>query len=363
MSWHSTTSTSAGADAGFFVRIACREGRGRHDVGVVDSRERRGLAEHAAWQVRTQPRGRKRDAVGRRARRTTAAAPSFGEHSIQRCSGSHTTRDASTSSAVTSLRNIAFGLCTPCLRFFTTTSAKWSFVSPCSRSSRWARRAKYAGVAARPVSSRHGSKNDDRMMPFGIFSTPNTSTQSYCPAGSTPAAIWSTAPPLAQPASTSTIGTPVHRERTQHLVTRRHAAVRSPAECGLERRIARLGEHGTHRVHTHVGVRDAGGGPTDGCRRRRRLHERPRDGSVRERVGDELHRLTECQLSRGRLRTAGSRSAVAPWSIPRCRIRTAPALGHQGGAAVTAVQAHTVASHGEHNTFDIGCAAVWAPEV
>ncbi len=47
------------------------------------------------------------------------------------------------------------------------------------------------------------------------------------------------------------------RERTQHLVTRRHAAVRSTAERGLERRIARLGERGAHRVHAHVGVRDA----------------------------------------------------------------------------------------------------------
>ena len=43
-------------------------------------------------------------------------APSFGEQSIQRCKGSLTTRDASTSSAVTSLRNIAFGLFTPLWR-------------------------------------------------------------------------------------------------------------------------------------------------------------------------------------------------------------------------------------------------------
>jgi hypothetical protein len=47
------------------------------------------------------------------------------------------------------------------------------------------------------------------MMPFGIFSIPNTSTQSYCPARIAPAASCSAAPPLAQPASTSTIGTPV----------------------------------------------------------------------------------------------------------------------------------------------------------
>ena len=82
-------------------------------------------------------------------------------------------------------------------------------MSPASRSSRCARSAKYAGVAASPASSRHGSKNDERMMPFGIFSTPNTSTQSYCPARIAPAASCSAAPPLAQPASTSTIGMPV----------------------------------------------------------------------------------------------------------------------------------------------------------
>ncbi len=46
-------------------------------------------------------------------RRTTAAAPSFGEQSMKRCNGSHTRREPSTSSAVTSLRNIAFGLFTP----------------------------------------------------------------------------------------------------------------------------------------------------------------------------------------------------------------------------------------------------------
>src|SRR5436190_22167819 len=47
------------------------------------------------------------------------------------------------------------------------------------------------------------------MIPFGIFSTPNTSAHSYCPARIAPAASCSAAPPLAQPASTSTIGMPV----------------------------------------------------------------------------------------------------------------------------------------------------------
>ena len=126
-------------------------------------------------------------------------------------------------------------------------------MSPASRSSRWARSAKYAGVAASPASSRHGSKNDERMMPLGIFSTPNTSTQSYCPARIAPAASCSAAPPLAQPASTSTIGMPVQRERAEHLVARRDAAVRGAAERGLERRVAGLGERGAHRVHAHVG--------------------------------------------------------------------------------------------------------------
>ena len=142
-------------------------------------------------------------------RSTIAAAPSLGEHSIQRCSGSHTRRDASTASASTSLRNIALGLCTPWRRFFTTTCARCSLVRSDSRSSRCARNAKYAGVAASPASSRHGSKNEDRMMPFGIFSTPNTSAHSYWPARIAPAASCNAAPPLAQPASMSTIGMPV----------------------------------------------------------------------------------------------------------------------------------------------------------
>ena len=190
-------------------------------------------------------------------RSTIAAAPSLGEHSIQRCSGSHTSRDASTSSAVTSLRNIAFGLCTPLRRFFTTTSARCCFVSPASRNRRWARSAKYAGVAASPASSRHGSKNDERMMPFGIFSTPNTSTQSYWPARIAPAASCSAAPPLAQPGFDVDDRHAGARERAEHLVSRRDAAVRGAAERGVERGVAGFGERGAHRVHAHVGVGDA----------------------------------------------------------------------------------------------------------
>ena len=118
-------------------------------------------------------------ALGSARRSTTAAAPSFGEQSMKRWSGSHTSRESSTASTVVGLRNIASGLWTPCARFFTTTCARCSFVSPDSRISRCARSAKYAGVAARPASSRQGSKKLDRMMPLGIFSMPNTSTVSY----------------------------------------------------------------------------------------------------------------------------------------------------------------------------------------
>ena len=75
-------------------------------------------------------------------RSTTAAAPSFGEQSMKRCSGSQTTREASTSSTEVSVRNMASGFATPWRRFFTTTAASCSFVTPASRWSRWARNAK-----------------------------------------------------------------------------------------------------------------------------------------------------------------------------------------------------------------------------
>ena len=189
-------------------------------------------------------------------RSTTAAAPSLGEHNIHRWSGSHTRRDASTSSAVTSLRNIASGLSTPCRRFFTTTAARSALVSPCSRSSRCARNAKYAGVAASPDSSRHGSKNEERIMPFGIFSTPNTSAQSYCPARIAPRRE------LERGASARAARLhvddrhPGAGERTEHLVARRHAAVRGTAERRLEVGLAGFGQRGAHCVHAHVGVRE-----------------------------------------------------------------------------------------------------------
>ena len=128
-------------------------------------------------------------------------------------------------------------------------------MSPASRSSRCARSAKYAGVAASPASSRHGSKNDERMMPFGIFSTPNTSTQSYCPARIAPAASCSAAPPLAQPASTSTIGMPVRASAPSTLWPDATPPYAVPQNAAWNVGFAGVGERGAHRVHAHVGVR------------------------------------------------------------------------------------------------------------
>ncbi len=47
------------------------------------------------------------------------------------------------------------------------------------------------------------------MIPRGIFSIPKTSAESYWPARMALPASMSAAPPLAHPASTSTMGTPV----------------------------------------------------------------------------------------------------------------------------------------------------------
>ena len=78
-----------------------------------------------------------------RARRSTiAAAPSFGEHSMYRVSGSQTSGEASTDSSVNSLRNIAYGLSTPLRWFFTDTCARCWRVTPESRISLCARSAK-----------------------------------------------------------------------------------------------------------------------------------------------------------------------------------------------------------------------------
>ncbi len=136
---------------------------------------------------------------------------------MKRCSGSQTTREDSTASTVVSFWYMASGLATPWRRFFTTTRARWSLVTPEVRQRRCARSAKNAGVAARPASSCHGSKNEERMIPLGIFSVPNTRTVSYWPARMAAAASIRAAPPLAQPASTSTIGMPVMPSRLSTL--------------------------------------------------------------------------------------------------------------------------------------------------
>ena len=93
-------------------------------------------------------------------------------------------------------------------------------------------------------------------MPFGIFSTPNTSTQSYCPARIAPRRELT-----------------ARRRRSRSRPRRRRSACRCArarrAPCGpaatppyavpqnaaLERGIARLGERGAHRVDAHVGDR------------------------------------------------------------------------------------------------------------
>ncbi len=136
---------------------------------------------------------------------------------MKRCRGSQTTREARTSPTDVSFWYMASGLAVPCRRFFTTTRAKWSLVTPDVRHSRWARRAKKDGVAASPASSCQGSKKDERMMPLGIFSVPKTSTVSYCPARMAAAASMRAAPPLAQPASTSRMGMPVIPRRLSTL--------------------------------------------------------------------------------------------------------------------------------------------------
>ena len=136
---------------------------------------------------------------------------------MKRWSGSQTTREPRTSSTVVSFWYMASGLATPWRRFFTTTRARWSLVTPDVRHSRCARSPKKAGVAARPASSCHGSKKEDRMIPLGIFSVPKTRAVSYWPARMAAAASIKAAPPLAQPASTSTIGMPVMPSRLSTL--------------------------------------------------------------------------------------------------------------------------------------------------
>ena len=102
---------------GLLVRVAGRERGRRVDVASSSMPAQRraprrardpGRCERSTAAASVTPRRRRCRSP---ARSTTAAAPSLGEHSMHRCSGSHTSREPSTSSAVTSLRNIAFGLC------------------------------------------------------------------------------------------------------------------------------------------------------------------------------------------------------------------------------------------------------------
>ena len=73
-------------------------------------------------------------------------------------------------------------------------------------------------------------------MPFGIFSMPNTSTESYWPARMAAAPSTARRAPDAQPASMSTIGPPVRPSCAEHAVAGGHAAVGGAAERGLEGR-------------------------------------------------------------------------------------------------------------------------------
>ena len=113
-------------------------------------------------------------------------------------------------------------------------------------------------MAASPAASRHGSKKLERMMPFGIFSMPNTSTVSYCPARIAPAASPSAAPPLAQPGLDVDDRDAGARQCAEDLVAGRDPRVRGTAERGLEPGSvgvvdAGVGERGAHRGHAHVG--------------------------------------------------------------------------------------------------------------
>ena len=122
----------------------------------------------------------------------------------------------------------------PCRRFFTTTAARCSLVTPelCIR--RCARSAKYEGVEASPEASCQGSKNEERMMPRGIFSTPNTSAVSICP--DSMALCGERERGSAARASRLHVDDrhPRHAEPAEHLVPGRDAPVRGRTEGGLE---------------------------------------------------------------------------------------------------------------------------------
>ena len=101
--------------------------------------------------------------------------------------------------------------------------------------------AKKAGVAARPASSCQGSKNEERMMPLGIFSVPKTRTVSYCPARMAPAASMRAAPAAGAAGLDVDDGHARHAEAAEDLVARGHPAVGGAAERGLEAALAHAG--------------------------------------------------------------------------------------------------------------------------
>ena len=121
--------------------------------------------------------------------------------------------------------------------------------------SRCARSPKNAGVAASPASSCHGSKKDDRMMPFGIFSVPNTSTVSYWPARMEAAASIERGATAGTARFDVDDGHPRHAEPAEDLVAGGHAAVGGAAEGGLKAALADAGfpQRGADGVHPHVG--------------------------------------------------------------------------------------------------------------
>ncbi len=109
-------------------------------------------------------------------RSTIAAAPSLGEHSMQRCNGSQTSRDASTSVGrhlLAEHRVRVVHAVPPVLHDDLARDRPSS--DSCSRSSAArAARSTRASPRARPPRAT-ARRSDERMMPFGIFSTPNTS--------------------------------------------------------------------------------------------------------------------------------------------------------------------------------------------
>src|SRR5262245_23475287 len=171
------------------------------------------------------------------------------------------------------------------------------------------------------------------MMPLGIFSIPTTSTVSYWPARIAPAAMPSAAPPLAQPASTSTIGIPVRAsapstlwpDATPPYAVPQNAAWNcgSPASASAARTactpISVLvfpskrpnGWIPTPAISTVLMAPSAPGHAAFGARAfassarlcsragpGRRRRERPRDDIAGKGLGDERHRLPERETLR-----------------------------------------------------------------